>query len=173
MGIRVLMGCLNAKDIWVLYQLNWTNSLCPLLIRGCNLLISVFRSLIRVCRLLIRGCNLLISVFRSLIRVGEVRCRRFSLIMFLFNQCVDISQFLSFWKTILYLISGVESALPHYWPPIRARPCNFERTTPPCAFISVWTYRLSVWHLNLGSVQASVKFNWHTYRHFNQCTLSN
>ena len=31
-----------------------------------------------------------------------------------------------------------------------SRPCNFERTTPPCAFISVWTYRLSVWHLNLG-----------------------
>ena len=29
-------------------------------------------------------------------------------------------------------------------------PCNFERTTPPCAFISVWTYRLSVWHLKLG-----------------------
>ena len=29
-----------------------------------------------------------------------------------------------------------------------SRPCNFERTTPPCAFISVWTYRLSVWHLN-------------------------
>ena len=32
-----------------------------------------------------------------------------------------------------------------------SRPCNFERTTPPCAFISVWTYRLSVWDLNLGS----------------------
>ena len=31
-----------------------------------------------------------------------------------------------------------------------SRPCNFERTTPPCAFILVWTYRLSVWHLNLG-----------------------
>ena len=31
-----------------------------------------------------------------------------------------------------------------------SRPCNFERTTPPSAFISVWTYRLSVWHLNLG-----------------------
>ena len=31
-----------------------------------------------------------------------------------------------------------------------SRPCNFERTTPPCAFISVWTYRLSVWDLNLG-----------------------
>ena len=31
-----------------------------------------------------------------------------------------------------------------------SRPCNFERTTPPCAFISVWTYRLSVWHLNMG-----------------------
>ena len=31
-----------------------------------------------------------------------------------------------------------------------SRPCNFERTTSPCAFISVWTYRLSVWHLNLG-----------------------
>ena len=31
-----------------------------------------------------------------------------------------------------------------------SKPCNFERTTPPCAFISVWTYRLSVWHLNLG-----------------------
>ena len=33
-----------------------------------------------------------------------------------------------------------------------SRPCNFERTTPPCAFISVWTYRLSVWHLNLGGI---------------------
>ena len=33
-----------------------------------------------------------------------------------------------------------------------SRPCNFERTTPPCAFISVWTYRLSVWHLNLGRI---------------------
>ena len=33
-----------------------------------------------------------------------------------------------------------------------SRPCNFERTTPPCAFILVWTYRLSVWHLNLGSL---------------------
>ena len=32
-----------------------------------------------------------------------------------------------------------------------SRPCNFERTTPPSAFISVWTYRLSVWHLNLGN----------------------
>ena len=31
-----------------------------------------------------------------------------------------------------------------------SKPCNFERTTPPCAFISVWTYRLSVWDLNLG-----------------------
>ena len=31
-----------------------------------------------------------------------------------------------------------------------SRPCNFERTTPPCAFISVWTYRLLVWDLNLG-----------------------
>ena len=31
------------------------------------------------------------------------------------------------------------------------RPCNFGRTTPPCAFISVWTYRLSVWDLNLGN----------------------
>ena len=31
-----------------------------------------------------------------------------------------------------------------------SRPCNFEHTTPPCAFISVWTYRFSVWHLNLG-----------------------
>ena len=31
-----------------------------------------------------------------------------------------------------------------------SRPCNFERTTPPCAFILVWAYRLSVWDLNLG-----------------------
>ena len=30
-----------------------------------------------------------------------------------------------------------------------SRPCNFERTTPPCAFISVWTYQLSVWDLSL------------------------
>ena len=34
-----------------------------------------------------------------------------------------------------------------------SRPCNFERTTPPCAFISVSTYRLSVWELNLGKVR--------------------
>ena len=27
------------------------------------------------------------------------------------------------------------------------RPCILERITPPCAFILVWTYRLSVWHL--------------------------
>ena len=32
-----------------------------------------------------------------------------------------------------------------------SRPCNFECTTPHCAFISVWTYRLSVWDLNLGT----------------------
>ena len=31
-----------------------------------------------------------------------------------------------------------------------SRPCNFEHTTPPFAFISVWTCRLSVSHLNLG-----------------------
>ena len=36
-----------------------------------------------------------------------------------------------------------------------SRPFNFERTTPPCAFISVWTYRLSVWHLNLGDAWTS------------------
>ena len=38
-----------------------------------------------------------------------------------------------------------------------SRPCNFERTTPPCAFISVWTYRLSVWHLNLGYLNFTFK----------------
>ena len=31
-----------------------------------------------------------------------------------------------------------------------SRPCKFERTTPHRAFIWVWTYRLSVWDLNLG-----------------------
>ena len=31
-----------------------------------------------------------------------------------------------------------------------SRPCNVERTTPPCAFMWVWTYPLSVWDLNLG-----------------------
>ena len=36
-----------------------------------------------------------------------------------------------------------------------SRPFNFERTTPPCAFISVWTYRLSVWDLNLGDAWTS------------------
>ena len=47
-----------------------------------------------------------------------------------------------------------------------SRPCNFERTTPPCAFISVWTYRLSVWHLNLGghsnlrSDETLSSYNW-------------
>ena len=42
-----------------------------------------------------------------------------------------------------------------------SRPCNFERMTPPCAFISVWTYRLSVWHLNLGmSVDVKIMRNW-------------
>ena len=35
-----------------------------------------------------------------------------------------------------------------------SRPCNFERTTPPFAFILVWTYRLSVWDLNLGTFLA-------------------
>ena len=38
-----------------------------------------------------------------------------------------------------------------------SRPCNFERTTPPCAFISVWTYRLSVWDLNLGIHKNALK----------------
>ena len=33
-----------------------------------------------------------------------------------------------------------------------SRPCIFERTTSPCAFISVWAYRLSVWDLNLGYI---------------------
>ena len=43
-----------------------------------------------------------------------------------------------------------------------SRPCNFERTTPPCAFISVWTYRLSVWDLNLGfeEVKEKARTNW-------------
>ena len=42
-----------------------------------------------------------------------------------------------------------------------SRPCNFERTTPPCAFISVWTYRLSVWHLNLGEHQQPQNYLFH------------
>ena len=42
-----------------------------------------------------------------------------------------------------------------------SRPCNFERTTPPCAFISVWTYRLSVWDLNLGSGKILQPFFFH------------
>ena len=32
-----------------------------------------------------------------------------------------------------------------------SRSCNFERTTPPCAFILVWTYRFLVCNLNLGA----------------------
>ena len=38
-----------------------------------------------------------------------------------------------------------------------SRPCNFERMTPPCSFISVWTYRLSVWELNLGIIKTTVR----------------
>ena len=41
-----------------------------------------------------------------------------------------------------------------------SRPCNFERTTPPCAFISVWTYRLSVWDLNLGYLLKPIIHNF-------------
>ena len=47
-----------------------------------------------------------------------------------------------------------------------SRPCNFERTTPPCAFISVWTYRLSVWHLNFNDLlRTTLKFNCGFLKH--------
>ena len=46
-----------------------------------------------------------------------------------------------------FKIAHIQNIVRSFFP----KPCNFERTTPPGAFILVWTYRLSVWHLNLGS----------------------
>ena len=49
--------------------------------------------------------------------------------------------------------ASVQTVVRSKLPMIRlSRLCNVERTTPPCAFISVWTYRLSVWDLNLGEI---------------------
>ena len=52
-------------------------------------------------------------------------------------------------------LSCVQNCIcPDYRAFIFSRPCNFDRTTPSCAFISVWAYRPSVWNLNLGTSEA-------------------